>query len=81
MKYQLLTKQLLRITFLLLFTATHVSGQIAMDKAYYDSQRGQSTQLPAFVLNANAIPSDLATAILAKTGDNQTFDFSEFPLP
>lgn len=52
-----------------------------MDKAYYDSQRGQSSQLPAFVLNANAIPSDLAAQILSKTGGNQIFDFSEFPLP
>lgn len=81
MKYHLLSKQLLRITFLLLFTATHVSGQIAMDKAYYDSQRGITTQLPAFVLNANAIPSNLAAQILSKIGGNQTFDFSEFPLP
>jgi len=81
MKYHLLTKQLLRIISLLFFTATHVSGQIVMDKAYYDSQRGQSTQLPAFVLNQNVIPAGLATEILSKSGANQTFDFSEFPLP
>jgi len=78
---QLLPKRLLYIAIAFLFTTTNVSAQIAFDIAYYESQRGKSTQLPAFVLNSNAIPADQVSAILAKSGANQTFDFSAFPLP
>jgi len=74
-------KQALRVFVIVILTTTQISAQITLDKAYFESQRGKSSQLPAFVLNSNAIPADQVAAILSKSGANQTFDFSAFPLP